>query len=613
MAIALADGIIGPEGVKTSTPECEKRLATGATVEQIALEGDRLNYKRLTGDGPDEGWISTKLKGKDLARRVEGEAEAATGGDTSIDVGTWKPLSAAALAKLPKLNDNDNIRPKTMKKWKDAVDTQEPGEYWGIKFPHSPAMLKEAGPEWLTMAMHTAGTMPKDNAVVKFTSFQVFAEDVTKQDLENAKFGGAGLKVLLTLEYKNGPSDTLGEGMFVKMPHAYTGKNERQKNSFGNKGLMDWSEVSFYNLFGGVYGDLPFKSPRMYFCDMSRKTSNFVNIVERIPFGQGAYFPAPDKYRDWELPNKGVDHYYAHAKALATFFGWHRNIRKVTDQVETVFMFKESQDVIFGVHDTVKKAGAYNSKQRDEWFKASLANPDIAPLVASNGFGPAIAKGFLEIFEGFIGETGKHCFPKEYVEKKYVDKFFKEAKEMGNYCAEMGWYSAMVPEYWSLVHPNAQVDNAFYWTNDSGDMQCGLLDWGGVSHSNIPFCLANGWIGPEVDVFDEHEAKLVQLFIDEYQRVTGFKIDFADLYMQIKLSQAAVLPGCCANLGSMLRNVIQTKDWKDVKDRFDPRIDHNFLARCYFVQVELFLGMWKNRSPYKYFKDWLKKTGIPLK
>jgi len=63
----------------------------------------------------------------------------------------------------------------------------------------------------------------------------------------------------------------------------------------------------------------------------------------------------------------------------------------------------------------------------------------------------------------------------------------------------------------------------------------------------------------------------------------------------------------------MLIRIIKSSDWKDIKDRFDPRVDHNFLVRCYFVQVELFLGMWKKRSPYKFFKDWLKKTGLPLK
>ena len=34
----------------------------------------------------------------------------------------------------------------------------------------------------------------------------------------------------------------------------------------------------------------------------------------------------------------------------------------------------------------------------------------------------------------------------------------------------------MIPEYHTLAHPNAQIDNAIFWRNDSGLMECGLID-----------------------------------------------------------------------------------------------------------------------------------------
>ena len=36
--------------------------AAVATVEEVDLQRDRLHYKRLTGAGPAEGWVSLKLK-----------------------------------------------------------------------------------------------------------------------------------------------------------------------------------------------------------------------------------------------------------------------------------------------------------------------------------------------------------------------------------------------------------------------------------------------------------------------------------------------------------------------------------------------------------------------
>eukprot|EP00747_Dinoflagellata_sp_TGD_P196092 gnl/TRDRNA2_/TRDRNA2_65751_c0_seq1.p1 gnl/TRDRNA2_/TRDRNA2_65751_c0~~gnl/TRDRNA2_/TRDRNA2_65751_c0_seq1.p1 ORF type:complete len:356 (-),score=63.14 gnl/TRDRNA2_/TRDRNA2_65751_c0_seq1:57-1124(-) len=50
----------------TTSPELPERLSTGSIVKEIAIEGDRLRYERVTGAGPDTGWISVKFKGKDL-------------------------------------------------------------------------------------------------------------------------------------------------------------------------------------------------------------------------------------------------------------------------------------------------------------------------------------------------------------------------------------------------------------------------------------------------------------------------------------------------------------------------------------------------------------------
>merc|ERR1712007_287119 len=169
-----------------------------------------------------------------------------------------------------------------------------------------------------------------------------------------------------------------------------------------------------------------------------------------------------------------------------------------------------------------------------------------------------------------------------------------------------------IPEYFSLTHPNAQVDNAWYWRNTAGNIECGLLDWGGVQHGSIPVCMGNGWMGAEAHVMSEIEGPLIRLFIDEYEKMSGFRFDFDDLRMHIKLAQATALFGCCANIGMLLR-IIRTNEWKDVQCRSDPRIDENFLIRCYYVQIELFLGMWRMNSPYEYFQRWLTRTKLPRK
>merc|ERR1712039_642370 len=58
-------GIVVREGKETSSAALD-RLSTGALVRELALEGERLQYEKLTGTGPLTGWVSLKLGAKDL-------------------------------------------------------------------------------------------------------------------------------------------------------------------------------------------------------------------------------------------------------------------------------------------------------------------------------------------------------------------------------------------------------------------------------------------------------------------------------------------------------------------------------------------------------------------
>ena len=50
--------------------QATSRLSTGAIIEELELVGERLRFRRLSGTGPDEGWISISLKDKVLACRL---------------------------------------------------------------------------------------------------------------------------------------------------------------------------------------------------------------------------------------------------------------------------------------------------------------------------------------------------------------------------------------------------------------------------------------------------------------------------------------------------------------------------------------------------------------
>uniref|UniRef100_A0A7S4URA9 Glycosyltransferase family 28 N-terminal domain-containing protein n=1 Tax=Alexandrium monilatum TaxID=311494 RepID=A0A7S4URA9_9DINO len=62
-------GLVVRKGSDTKSAEFPERLATGSVIQEIELQGERMRYTRVTGSGPDEGWIGTKFKGKDQLKK----------------------------------------------------------------------------------------------------------------------------------------------------------------------------------------------------------------------------------------------------------------------------------------------------------------------------------------------------------------------------------------------------------------------------------------------------------------------------------------------------------------------------------------------------------------
>mmetsp|Transcript_81088 Transcript_81088/g.153944 ORF Transcript_81088/g.153944 Transcript_81088/m.153944 type:complete len:184 (-) Transcript_81088:58-609(-) len=63
-------GIIVRAGQDTQSAALD-RVSTGAFLLQLALERDRLQYEKLSGTGPQTGWVALKLKDKDLCRQSD--------------------------------------------------------------------------------------------------------------------------------------------------------------------------------------------------------------------------------------------------------------------------------------------------------------------------------------------------------------------------------------------------------------------------------------------------------------------------------------------------------------------------------------------------------------
>mmetsp|Transcript_95539 Transcript_95539/g.270083 ORF Transcript_95539/g.270083 Transcript_95539/m.270083 type:complete len:568 (+) Transcript_95539:95-1798(+) len=66
------DGIVVREGSALASAEVAGgRLACGSALAELELKGERLHFKRLSGSGPREGWVSLKMKGSDLVAKTD--------------------------------------------------------------------------------------------------------------------------------------------------------------------------------------------------------------------------------------------------------------------------------------------------------------------------------------------------------------------------------------------------------------------------------------------------------------------------------------------------------------------------------------------------------------
>ncbi|CAE7455379.1 unnamed protein product [Symbiodinium natans] len=66
---ATSDGILVRSGASLATRQDGQRLATGAVIRQIERTQGRVRYELVRGEGPNTGWVSLCLRGKDLLAR----------------------------------------------------------------------------------------------------------------------------------------------------------------------------------------------------------------------------------------------------------------------------------------------------------------------------------------------------------------------------------------------------------------------------------------------------------------------------------------------------------------------------------------------------------------
>jgi len=483
-------------------------------------------------------------------------------------LGPWRPKLPELPAKLQqtfpwsKLLKNKNMDEfgKAMQEVTQAGRTT--GYHYGIEFPWSLGMIQAYGADWLTKALHAAGTLPKDNRVVEMEAKEFVG-------------GGACLKAVITCKYAQ-PSEELHEKLFCKYPFTITAE--------GFTGFWQWAcmtnndapEIDFARLLSAA---APMRCPKYYFGDICAKSGLSILITECFAFP-----PEGSDFGPMELepiPHKSVDYLlddpFAYYGAIA------RNAAKLAAWGHEGKLGK----------DVLTKFG-----------------PPEKPSMMAMGVKMKIPK-----FLHFARNVAPQLFPPNYADEKLEQSLYDTLLDVEGCQQEL--YTFLHENDRNLIgltHQNMNIDNAFFWRDEDGKVESGFIDWGRFRQENYTTGLFNGLTCCDLtDWLQENDRRLLQDFCDEYAKehrpglVTFEKMwehymvnwCLNSLFL-VNLADFGIYPSW---------HYTQPDGWKTIQDYKDPRVYNMPNCNCGWVaMLRQFAAAWKAKDLPAWWAKWRKEN-----
>lgn len=410
------------------------------------------------------------------------------------------------------------------------------GDRFGLRIPAHSHALRAGGAAFLTQSFHTTGALAADNRVVRVNRFEEFL------------IGGTGRKAILSVEYAK-PGPDLCTDLFVKFSRDFEDPI-RDKS----KHLLD-PEIRLA-LLSRAPG-FPIAVARCLFGDYHKESGTGLLITERVPFGSGAIQPALEKCFDYDVPN-ALEHYRALIATDARLAGAHKSGR-LGSRIDEEFPY--TPDVLMA-GDRIPYDAAELDRKTAQLRDFAARFPNLLPQNVRS-------REFLAQF----AEDAQRYLTLETPFKRML-------------------YSAA--DFVSLCHWNANIDNAWFWRDDSGALQCGLLDWGRVGQLNVAQAVFGALCAAETELWDNHLDELLTLFVEEFHEAGRTVLSFPELKLHVQLFTAMAGLTWILSAPSVVQK--QAPELERVQDRFDPQFSTNALARIQLQLLTVFLNAWETQN-----------------
>lgn len=425
------------------------------------------------------------------------------------------------------------------------------GDVTGLAIPAHADALRAGGATLLSTAFQAFGSLDPGTRVARITRF------------ENCPGGSTGQKLFLSVEY-DPPAPQLHGDLFVKFSRDFS-------DPLRDRGRFEMaSEVRFAAL--SRLADFPVSVPRAYYADYHQESGTGVLITQRIPFGVGGIEPQHQKCLDHELADP-ASYYRAIVTALARLAGAHKGGRLRAD-VDVQFPFDPQAAA---AADRIR----YDERQLRELVTAyaefATKYPQLLPASIR-------APGFVSALERDACRFLAH--------EATIKQFLQSNHDLV-----------------ALCHWNAHIDNAWFWRDAAGALQCGLIDWGRVRQMNVAYALWGSLSGASLEVWDRHLQEFLELFAGEFHAHGGPRLDVEELKLNLQLYIATM--GLAWMLEAPARILFRLPEAAGASGPRDPVFRRSETARNQLHIFTVFLHLWQTQDFGASLDRLLQRTATP--
>jgi hypothetical protein len=418
---------------------------------------------------------------------------------------------------------------------KDGLDFAS-GDATGILLPATPEALREAGPAFLTQAFHAFGSLPADNAVARIVS------------IDPCHAGNSGQKLFLEVEYER-PDAALHTALFVKLSRDFADAF-RDRRKYELEAEVRLATLSRLPAF-------PVHVAKPYFADFHHESGTGILITQQIAFGRDGLEPLRAKCMDHTLPN-APEHYQATVTALARLAAA-QDAGELSPELERLFPY----DAESAAADIPIPWNAAEMRDRVAAVGALIAgSPQLFP--------PAVrAPGFVARLERDTAAFLRH--------QGAVRRFLHADAR-----------------FVALTHWNTNIDNAWFWRDKAGVLQCGLLDWGMVRQMNLAYGLWGGLSAADGAMLEAHLDELLALFASELAAHGGPVLPLDLLALHFDLSVALLGLALMIDLPALID--ARLPEARRATGPHDPLLRQDSVVHGFLHVSTNFLDFWARRD-----------------